>query len=75
MTGISGVIKTSGRSGIWIHGGDPASSGSSTYPLRPTYGCVRITNAHQNTMVTKITSLTSSTGYHDTTGKISIVEQ
>lgn len=75
MTGISGVIKTSGRSGIWIHGGDSASSGSSTYPLRPTYGCVRITNAHQNTMVTKITSLTSSTGYHDTTGKISIVEQ
>lgn len=74
MTGVSGVIVTSGRSGIWIHGGTAASTTSATYPLRPTYGCVRISNANQNTMVTKITALTSSSGYHDTTGNITITE-
>lgn len=68
MDGVSGVIVSSGRSGIWIHGGDASSSGG----LRPTYGCVRISNTNQNTMVTKITSLTNSTGYHDATGNITI---
>jgi hypothetical protein len=74
MDGVSGAIITSGRSGIWIHGGDAASSGSPTYPLRPTNGCVRISNANQNTMATTITSLTNSTGYHDSTGNITISE-
>ena len=74
MTGVSGVIVTSGRSGIWIHGGTAASTDSATYPLRPTYGCVRISNSNQNTMVTKITALTSSSGYHDTTGNIIITQ-
>lgn len=72
MDGVSGVIISSGRSGIWIHGGDAASAGTSTYPLRPTYGCVRISNSNQNTLQTTITSLTSSTGYHDATGNITI---
>lgn len=74
MTGVSGVIVESGRSGIWIHGGSPASTGSATYPLRPTYGCVRITNANQNTLANKISSLTNSTGYHDSTGNIIITQ-
>lgn len=72
MDGVSGVIVSSGRSGIWIHGGDAASTGASTYPLRPTYGCVRISNSNQSILQTTITNLTSSTGYHDDTGNITI---
>ncbi len=42
MTGVSGVIVESGRSGIWIHGGDPETNPDLPwYPLRPTYGCDR----------------------------------
>lgn len=55
MTGISGQIIDSGRSGIWIHGGTPETDTSKLwYPLRPTYGCVRITNNDQYTLQTKI---------------------
>ncbi|MOA70291.1 hypothetical protein D3C78_1990670 [compost metagenome] len=38
-----------------IHGGDAATdSSTSWYPLRPTYGCIRISNANQNTLISKI---------------------
>lgn len=58
MDGVSGDIVTSGRSGIWIHGGDPSSDTSATwYPLRPTYGCVRISNSDQSTLQTRIQNL------------------
>ena len=76
MTGVSGVIISSGRSGIWIHGGRyPYSDTSATwYPLSPTNGCVRISPTNQQALQNKITTLTSSTGYHETTGKISITQ-
>lgn len=55
MTGVSGQIIDSGRSGIWIHGGSPETDTSKLwYPLRPTYGCVRITNNDQYTLQTEI---------------------
>lgn len=59
-TPVSGQVVDAGRSGIWIHGGNPITDTSKTwYPLRPTYGCVRITNSEQNTLKTKIESLIS----------------
>ncbi len=33
-----------GRAGLLIHGGDPAADGKN---LRPTHGCVRLSNEHQ----------------------------
>lgn len=72
MTGVSGVIVSSGRSGIWIHGGDAATDTSDTwYPLRPTHGCVRISNSNQSTLQTKIENLINNS-YHNKTGNIVI---
>lgn len=54
-TPVSGQVVDANRSGIWIHGGDPSTDTSKTwYPLRPTYGCVRITNADQKTLAEKV---------------------
>mgnify|MGYP000891897875 CR=1 FL=1 len=73
MTGVSGVIIDSGRSGIWIHGGNAITDTSNThYPLRVTNGCVRIGNADQQRLQNMITSLISSG--HDSKGTISIYE-
>lgn len=74
LNGKSGIIISSGRSGIWIHGGAPASASSATYPLRPTNGCVRVSNANQLNIQNSITSLTSSSGYHKTIGDVNIYE-
>ncbi|HWP97352.1 MAG TPA: L,D-transpeptidase [Syntrophomonadaceae bacterium] len=73
MTGISGLAETSGRGGIWIHGGDPASDPSKSYsPLRMTNGCVRISNADQLKLQAKISSMVSD--YYYKTGYIYINE-
>lgn len=70
----SGAIVESGRSGIWIHGGDPSTDTSSPhYPLRVTYGCVRVTNEMQLQLQDTITNLISDQ-YHYETGTISITE-
>lgn len=66
-TGISGQIIDSDRDGIWIHGGSPETNSSKLwYPLRPTYGCVRIMNSTQYTLQQEvqaaINSGSSSTG-------------
>ncbi|MBE5966169.1 MAG: L,D-transpeptidase [Lachnospiraceae bacterium] len=72
MTGISGIIKTSGRSGIWIHGGDPETDKTkSWHPLRPTHGCVRISNTNQNTLQNKIENLINNS-FHNKIGNIAI---
>lgn len=74
MTGQSGAIAESGRSGIWIHGGDPSTNTSSSYyPLRVTNGCVRVTNDTQLQLQTIITDLVTN-HYHYTEGTISITE-
>lgn len=40
--------KRNGRAGLLIHGGDPAADGRS---LRPTHGCVRVSNFHQKALL------------------------
>ncbi len=73
MTGVSGEIISSGRDGIWIHGGDPASPGSPTYPYRPTYGCVRVTNDDQLRLQNLITDMIGQTNYSPV-GQITIMQ-
>lgn len=69
---ISGIVKTSGREDIWIHGGDPITDTTSThYPLRVTEGCVRVTNGRQLQIQNTITNLVSNQ-YHDAEGTVSI---
>jgi hypothetical protein len=71
MAAVSGAAKTSGRSGIWIHGGDPGvSSVAAIYPLRMTNGCVRISNADQLRLQNMITDLVANCHY--STGTIYI---
>ncbi|MNF04031.1 hypothetical protein D3C80_2034570 [compost metagenome] len=45
-----------------IHGGDPASTGAVSYPLRPTYGCVRVSNANQKALIQTIADLGGGKG-------------
>ena len=73
LTGVSGAIITSGRSGIWIHGGRYPSPTATNYELTPTNGCVRVTNGHQQQIQDLITALINQ-GYHHPTGNVSIVE-
>lgn len=69
---ISGIVKTSGRSGIWIHGGDPnPDTTSPLYPFRVTHGCVRVTNGRQLQIQSMITYLVSEQ-YHYERGTVSI---
>lgn len=73
MTGVSGTIISSGRTGIWIHGGRNSSPTATNYTLTPTYGCVRVTNGHQKQIQDLITELVNE-GYHYSVGNISIVQ-
>lgn len=70
----SGIVLTSERSDIWIHGGDPSLDTTSPhYPLRVTHGCVRVTNEMQLQLQNSITNLISNQ-YHYETGTISITQ-
>lgn len=71
---VSGDMKDfTWRSGFLIHGGDPSTqTGTTWYPLRPTNGCIRVSNADQAALEEYITDLDAN--YHDTTGDISITE-
>lgn len=74
MTGKSGAIVESGRSGIWIHGGAPSTNSSlSHYPLRVTHGCVRVSNETQKKLQDIITDLVTNK-YHQEVGTIIISE-
>lgn len=75
LTAVSGNIKTLNdlneahehyRSGIWIHGGAPSDSGG----LRPTNGCIRVSNTNQLLLQTQIEALIAS--YHDDKGDVTI---
>lgn len=46
--------QTNGRDGIMIHGGGAATSGT-WYPLRPTHGCVRVSNEDQKNLADLVT--------------------
>ena len=75
LTPVSGDIKDfTNRSGIWIHGGDPCIYPSAPwYPLRPTYGCIRVSNADQLALQTHIEALIANSN-HQAHGTVSIVE-
>ncbi|MBB6218718.1 hypothetical protein HNQ80_004893 [Anaerosolibacter carboniphilus] len=51
-----------GRYGFMIHGGDPADTGTPWYPLRPTHGCIRVSNADQKKLAELVTA-NGGTGY------------
>jgi hypothetical protein len=71
LTPVSGIIKDSGRTGFLIHGGDPCTDPSLPwYPLRPTNGCIRVSNANQLLLKNSIGSLIAS--YHDQVGNVVI---
>ncbi|WP_427181887.1 L,D-transpeptidase [Paenibacillus sp. TC-CSREp1] len=62
------IAEKNGRSEIMIHGGDPATSTSlSWYPLRPTYGCIRLSNDNQKKLIDVLVKNGSS-------GKITVNE-
>lgn len=76
MDGVSGkIMDYSHRYGIWIHGGREGVSDTDDpyYPLYPTYGCVRVSNAAQKNLQDSITSLVNNS-YHRPTGDIYISE-
>jgi len=73
MSGVSGQIVQSGRTGIWIHGGAPNTNQSSTmYPLRVTYGCVRLSNENQLLLINEIQGYVNAGA--DRIGNIDIME-
>lgn len=50
VSGQAKVAKTNGRFGLLIHGGDLNAAGK----LRPTFGCVRLSNASMKSMLKAI---------------------
>lgn len=63
VSGNSLIAQNNGRDEIMIHGGDPATDSSLPwYPLRPTYGCIRLSNANQSVLINAIASAGGRTG-------------
>lgn len=58
---ISGDITQTTRSGFYIHGGDPATSGTWA-PLRPTHGCIRVSNDNMKALLDAISKVGGGTG-------------
>jgi len=55
VSGNALVAEQNGRSGFQIHGGTPETNSEATwYPLRPTYGCIRLSNSNQDALIKKI---------------------
>lgn len=74
MVGLTGIAKTSGRSGIMIHGGDLISDTSSNhYPLGVTNGCIRVTNTNQQQLVSLIHTLINNF-YATSTGTVTVTQ-
>ncbi|NPV92602.1 MAG: L,D-transpeptidase [Firmicutes bacterium] len=69
LVGVAGIAKTSRRTGILIHGGAPGPGGS----LRPSHGCVRLSNQDEKRLVESITALVNR-GYNPT-GRVVITER
>jgi hypothetical protein len=57
QSGQALTAKTNGRTGLMIHGGVPSATGG----LRPTHGCVRLSDANQNALIALITTLSLTT--------------
>lgn len=49
------LAQNNGRSGIMVHGGDLTTATTATwYPLKPTHGCIRISNTNQEKLINQI---------------------
>lgn len=66
LEGNNNPLAPSKRDGIWIHGGDPSSSGG----LRVTHGCVRVSNPNQLALQNNITSMINN--FHEGWGNVNI---
>lgn len=66
LEGNNNPLVPSVRDGIWIHGGDPSTSGG----LRVTHGCVRVSNSNQLSIQNNITTLVNNGHY--TRGNVNI---
>ncbi len=62
VSGNALIAKQNGRSGLWIHGGAPADAGAISYPLRPTHGCVRLSDNDQASLIYVLSTLGGGTG-------------
>ena len=77
LTGVSGeIMDCTARSGIWIHGGRDGVSNPTDpyYPLYPTYGCIRIRTAFQQTLEDTITELICTFEYLSQEGDVIVTE-
>jgi hypothetical protein len=61
LVAIGGHALECGREDIQIHGGDPATSGT-WKPLKPTYGCIRVSNDDQE-IISNLVESYGGTGY------------
>ncbi|WP_019913881.1 L,D-transpeptidase family protein [Paenibacillus sp. HW567] len=62
VSGDALTAKQMGRSGLWIHGGAAADPGAINYPLRPTHGCVRLSEDDQASLIYVLSTLGGGTG-------------
>lgn len=62
VSGNALIAKQNGRTGLWIHGGAAADAGATSYPLRPTHGCVRLSNDDQASLIYVLSTLGGGTG-------------
>ncbi|WP_151733466.1 L,D-transpeptidase [Paenibacillus tengchongensis] len=62
VSGNALIAKQNGRTGLWIHGGAPAVAGATSYPLRPTHGCVRLSNNDQASLIYVLSTLGGGVG-------------
>lgn len=52
VSGNALIAQNNGRDEIMVHGGNPETNISATwYPLRPTYGCIRLTDNDQESLM------------------------
>ncbi|ULO04785.1 L,D-transpeptidase [Paenibacillus sp. 19GGS1-52] len=63
LSGNALIAQNNGRDEIMIHGGDAATESlRSWYPLRPTYGCIRLSNLNQATLMSAIAAAGGGVG-------------
>ena len=76
LTPVSGdIFRYDNRSEFMIHGGSPEADSSKTqYPLRPTNGCIRVSNTYQQLLQNWITNLIDE-GDHYIVGNVSIRQE
>lgn len=63
LSGDAKIAEEAGRNGILIHGGELTMDKSLPwYPLRPTFGCIRLDNSNQKALIEAIEHASGGTG-------------